>query len=473
MGSDAPTNPAETPVTFDSERARARFLDDLRAVVGDEHLLVSSDLRASYETDWTRRWTGSSIAVVRPANTQEVSALLATCQRHHVACVPQGGRTGLVGGSVPSGNQLVLTVERLNDLGAVDFDSGELTVGAGTTLGALQRALGRHGWEFGVDLASRDSATVGGMIATNAGGAHVVQHGQMREQVVALEVVLADGTVMGGASDVTKDNAGYDLSALMVGSEGTLGVITSARLRLVPHYRHRVLSLVGVDTLTTGLELLGHVRRSTHAVAAAEFFDHSAMQLVEQYLAMTRPVRPSPWYVLIECASEADLTEAMAAGLTGTPGVDDDAVAVALDSPGRQILWSFRESITEAIAQIGVAHKLDVGVAPRLLDQFAHEVRTAVHSSFAHSSVLLFGHLAEGNVHVNVINVPPTDATVDDLVLRLVGSMGGTIAAEHGVGRAKRDWLHLSRSPAELHVMRALKSALDPENLLNPDVLFA
>ena len=447
------------------------FLDALREVVGANHVLVSADLRATYETDWSRRWSGSSLAVVRPSNTSEVSAVLSLCHQNGVPCVPQGGRTGLVGGSVPVDGEIVVSLERLTQVGDVDSDMGQLTVGAGVALAAVHNAAQSHGWEFGVDLASRDSATIGGMIATNAGGTRVVRHGQMREQVVGIEVVLADGSVLRGSGEVLKDNAGYDLAQLIIGSEGTLGIITSARLRLVRSSPFRVVALVGAETLAGGIELIGRLRRTSGFLSAAEFIDHDAMSVVCDYLNSSSPVAESPWYVLIECAGDEDPTAAMSASLGETDEVVDELVAVAIDAPSRNHLWSIRESMPDAIARVGIPHKLDVGLPHRLLDEFADKVRSSVRASFPDSTVVLFGHLGEGNIHVNVLGVSPDDDEIDNLVLRLVAEMGGNIASEHGIGRAKTQWLELARTPEEIRAMYALKAAFDPKKILNPGVI--
>lgn len=454
------------------DAAEGLIIAALRKVVGDQHVLTTDDLRAGYETDWSRRWSGSSLAVVRPADTNEVSMALALCNQWGVPCVPQGGRTGLVGGSVPFDREIVLSLERLDAVGLVDADLGQVTVGAGTTLALVHEVAATHGWEFGVDLASRESATIGGMIATNAGGIRVIRYGQMREQVVSLEVVLADGSILRGSGEVLKDNAGYDIAQLIIGSEGTLGVITSARLRLVRSSRHRVVSFVGLASLAEGVELVGQLHRTSDDLAAAEFIDDSAMKLVCEHLGSSRPVAGAPWYVLVECAGDRDPTELMAAALEKSPGIPDERIAVALDVTGRQNLWRFREQMPEAIARKGIPHKLDVGLPHRRLDDFAVAVRGKVQSQFPDSATVLFGHLGESNIHVNVLGVDPEDDDVDDAVLRLVAEFGGNIASEHGIGRAKTRWLELARTQTEIETMHVLKSALDPKGLLNPGVIF-
>jgi FAD/FMN-containing dehydrogenase len=348
-----------------------------------------------------------------------------------------------------------------------------MSAGAGVTLAALQQAAASSGWRFGVDLASRDSATVGGMIATNAGGVHVVRHGQMRAQVLSLEFVLADGTVVRGTGSALKDNAGYDLAQIVIGSEGTLGIITSARLALVTPDPALAVALVGVMTLANALELVGWCRRTSTTLNATEFLDSAAMELVCSNLGAARAVAPAPWYVVIEVAGDVDPMDALVDALTQCPGIGGDAVALASDSVSRNRLWRFREHVSDSVARAGVPHKFDVGLDLRRLDEFADAVRANVTSSWPSATVVLFGHLAEGNVHVNVLDVDPKDENLDEVVLSLVAHMGGNVAAEHGVGRAKVEWLHLSRSVEEMQTMRALKLALDPKEILSPGVVLA
>jgi FAD/FMN-containing dehydrogenase len=448
----------------------AEALQALEAVVGERHLIVDPEVRSTYEVDWSRRWSGHAAAVVRPASASQVGAVLSVCNRYRIACVPQGGRTGLVAGGIPEDGAVVISLGRLDSIGPADYDAGQLTVGAGVCLGTAQEHAERNGWRFGVDLAARSAATIGGMIATNAGGMRVIGHGQMRAQVLSLEVVLADGSELPGTGLAVKDNAGYDLSQVFIGSEGTLGVITAATLRLVRAPAERVAALTGVESLAAGLELVGRLRRESAGLDAAEFIEQRTMDLVCRYLDRSQPVPRAPWYVLVECAGDTDPAEAMLKAIAGTVALDD--VAVATDAPGRESLWRLRELLPEAIATVGVPHKLDVGLPFRELDDFARQVGPAVTAATsAAAETFLFGHLGEGNVHVNVVGVAPDDERVDDTVLRLVARLGGNIASEHGVGRAKVRWLEFVRTPAEIRVMRALKTALDPNWILNPGAI--
>ena len=448
----------------------------LEAVVGPSQVLVDADLRAPYETDWTRRFSGPAALVVRPGSTAEVAAVLAACHAAGAAVVVQGGNTGLVGGGVPgpagSGPApVLLSTARLDDLGDVDDAAGQVTAGAGVTLGRLQAAAEARGLVFPVDLAARDSATVGGMVATNAGGLHVLRYGSMRAQVVGLEAVLADGTVVSRLSGLVKDNTGYDLSQLLVGSEGTLAVITAARLRLQPAHPERVVALLGLPGTAAALTALDAVRRGAEGLQAAEIFYADGLDLVRRHARLGAPLSKEwPVYLLLEAAGLKDPSESLFEALA-TLDLDDDATALAADAAGAARLWAYREQHTEAISALGVPHKLDVTLPQSRLAEFEPAVRTLVERVAPGSRLVLFGHIGDGNLHVNVVGPPPEDETLDEAVLELVASMQGSISAEHGIGRAKAPWLHLSRSPEELAVMRAVKAAVDPGGRLNPGVL--
>jgi FAD/FMN-containing dehydrogenase len=452
-------------VTLIDPAVRTEFVD----IVGSAHVLSDPDLRATYEVDWTRRWTGTASVVVRPADTIELSGVLGVCHRHGLGCVAQGGRTGLVGGSVPGNGEVVVSLGRLDHIGAVDGAGGQLIAGAGVTLADVHRRASAAGWAFGVDLAARDSATVGGMVATNAGGMRVVRFGQMRSQVIGLEFVLADGTIISRLEGPAKDNAGYDLSQLMVGSEGTLGIVAAARLRLVRELPVRATAMIGLERLEQGIDIVGTLQRSATSLEAAEVFDGPTMDVVAARLGSRPPMEGYPWYLIVECAGDEDPSPHMAEALAN---VSESAVAVATDPAARGRLWAFRDQITESIAQLGVAHKLDPGVPLDRLPAFTEDVRHAVAELSASASVHVFGHLGEGNLHVNVLGLRDDDDRVDGAVLELVARLGGSIGSEHGMGRAKARWLSLARSPGEIAAMRAIKQALDPQGILNRGVIF-
>jgi len=442
----------------------------LRAAVGDHHVLLDPDLRAGYETDWTGRFTGESRAVVRPATTAEVAHVLRECAIARVPVVVQGGNTGLVGGGVPGGGRPVLLVTtRLTGLDDVSQAARQVTAGAGVRLAALAAHARAAGLDFGVDLAARDSATVGGMVATNAGGIRVLRYGSMREQVAGVEAVLADGRVVSRLDGLAKDSTGYDLGHLLAGSEGTLAVLTRLRLRLVPAERERAVALVAVAGTAAAVDLLAGLRARLPGLCAAELCFAAGIALVADRLGVQVPLAGAgEAYVLAEVAGQADPLDDLLAALEACPQVRD--ATVASSSADRAQLWALREGHTETISALGVPVKLDVSVPLTRLAELADRVSDAVAAAAPAAQLLIFGHLAEANLHVNVLQAEDTEK-VTAAVLSLVASLGGSISSEHGVGRAKARWLGLSRTQTEIDVMRSVKAALDPLGLLNPGVL--
>lgn len=442
----------------------------LQAIVGDRNVVSDRDVVATYERDWTGRFGAPAACVVRPADADEVAAVLRACAEAGVPVVPQGGNTGLVGGGVPrAGGEVVLSLARMDGIGAVDPALGVVEVGAGVTLGALQAAARAAGFEAGIDFAARDSCTVGGMVACDAGGPRALRHGTARARVAGLEAVLADGTVVRRMAGLAKDNAGFALGQLLIGSEGTLGVVTRVLWRLVPRCDARVAALVPVGSVADAAALLAALRAHAPSLESCELFLDDGLSLVLDYQRRPSPVAErTPVYVLAECAARTDPTEELAAALEAA-GVED--ALIADDSASRERLWALREGHTEAINAAGVPHKMDVGVPlaqlGRFLDQAPGAVAAAV-PDVADVRTFLFGHLGDGNVHVNVLGPAPDDPRVDDAVLELVLDCGGTISAEHGVGAAKASWLERARGAAEVAAMRAVKAALDPAGILNP-----
>ena len=445
------------------------IIDRLRRVVGDR-VIVDTDRMASYTTDWTGRFRGTTVAVVRPGTTAEVAGVVRACRELGVALVPQGGNTGLVGGGVPLHGEVVLTLQGMRSLSPVDGTAGQVTADAGVTLAAVQQAARSAGWEYGVDLASRDSATVGGMVATNAGGTRVLRHGDTRAQVLGVEAVLGTGAVLSHLGGLIKDNTGYHLPGLFCGSEGTLAVVTAARLRLVPALPERTVAVLAFATVTDAVAASVLFRRSLTTLDAAELFLAPGLDLVCSVTGLPAPFdRRYPAYLLVEAADRSDPTGALAEVTGSVDGVLD--VAVATGAHRRAELWRYREAHTEAINTLGPPHKLDVTLPLGSLAAFIDDIPGTVRSVSASARTWLFGHIGDGNVHVNVTGVAPDDERVDGAVLHRVAAAGGSISAEHGIGAAKRRWLTLSRSAEEIHAFGAVKRALDPDGILNPHVL--
>lgn len=441
-------------------------ISDVVAAVGEANVVVDAEMRASFETDWTRRWSGPCDAVIRPRDVSQVSAVLQWACAHDVSVVTQGGNTGLVGGSVPAASSprplVLLSTRRLDDVFEVDLASGQATIGAGVTLASLDARLLGSGWEFGVDLGARDSATLGGMAATNAGGTRVLRHGMMRRNVLGIEAVLADGSVVSSMRGLEKDNTGYDVTGLMVGSEGTLGVITAVRVRLVPTRTERTTILVTCHGWSDALALANEIRR-IEGTEALEAVDSRTAEAVRTATGHGPTLATDEVALLVEWAGDAD------APMTLMDAIGDRSHAVARDSGGRRDLWQVRDRATESIARLGIPHKLDVTLPLSTLASFVIHVTRLVEE--ARHEVFVFGHLGDGNLHVNIVGPAAADERIDGAVLELAASLGGSISAEHGIGRHKRSHLPLSRSSTEIAVMRSIKAALDPKGLLNPGVL--
>jgi FAD/FMN-containing dehydrogenase len=445
---------------------RTDLIDALVGVVGPSHVLVDPATTAGFEVDWTRRFDGRAQAVVRPGSTEEVAGIMRTCRAHRVPLVPQGGNTGLVGGGVPdrSGTAVVLSTRRLDTVGEVDSAAGQVTVGAGVTLARLAASLAATRWEFGIDLAARAEATIGGMIATNAGGVRVLRHGTMRANVLGVEAVLGDGSVVSHLGGLVKDNTGFDLAGLLCGSEGTLAVVTAARLRLVPRWPDRVVVWFACTGWDDAVALAAELRSEIEGLDALEAVDGASMEAVASELDVPLPLHPAPSVaVLAEWAGVGDPPES----LVRVGG--DRPQAVAIDAAGRERLWQVRERVAEAIARRGVPHKLDVTLPLGELATFTERVSQVR----GVTQLFLFGHLGDGNLHVNGVGVDePDGGGFEERVLRLVVKHGGSISAEHGIGRLKAPWLHLGRTDAEIAAFAAIKRALDPDGILNPGVLF-
>jgi FAD/FMN-containing dehydrogenase len=452
----------------------AAFVRDAAEIVGASQVLTDPDRTASYAVDWTRRFVGAAdTVVVRPGGVAEVAALVRAARSHGVALVPQGGNTGLVGGGVPLAGEVVVSLRRLDRLEPVDPLARQVTAGAGVTLATLQAAAHAVGLDFGVDLAARESATIGGMVATNAGGLHVLRYGAMRAQVLGVEAVLGTGAVVSRLAGLVKDNTGYDLAQLLCGSEGTLGIVTKVRLRLVTPPRQLVVALVPCSSVASAVALAARLRSAVEGVRALEVMVGDSLRRVADHLGVGLPVvgTSAGAYLLVEVGGWADPTEALQDALS-----EVSEAAVGTSRRDRERLWRFREAHAEAAAALateqgGVVHKLDVTLPIDALAGFCAEVSARLEQASPGAVVFLYGHVGDGNIHVNVVGPTAEDERIDDLVLGLVVERGGSISAEHGIGVAKKRWLLRDRSADEVATMRAIKTALDPDNILNPNAL--
>lgn len=426
------------------------LLESLRHVVGSRHVLI--DDAAVEQQDYTGRYRGRALAVVRPGTALEVAAVIGACRDAGVALVPQGGHTGLVGGGTPRGGEVVVSTARFTNLEITDSVA---TAGAGVTLAELRRGAAAAGRRFPLDIASRESATIGGMIATDAAGAHGAAAGSMGKQLVGIEVVLADGTV------VDELVGGESVLPVIAGSEGTLAVITQARLHLQAPLVGSVTVIVGVASVAEAWRLTGNVPD----IEAAEIFYRNGLEQVCAAFGLGDPLPQAfPCYLLVEAAGP-DAMSGLAGALGGATGV-----AVAESAADRDRLWRFREAHTDAILRRGVPVKADLRIPVGEIDTFVSRVVGAVGTLYPGATTFVYGHLLDGDLHVNVTGADATDHAVDVAIYSEVARLGGSVVGEHGVGIAKVGLVHLTEEPAALAAMRATKDIFDPLGILNPGV---
>ncbi len=455
------------------------FLTGLKAVLDAPGLVHAADALAHYTIEPRGRFHGVPLAVARPASTTMLAGVVRLCQHHHVAMVPQGGRTGLVGGGSAIAGELIISLERMHALRAIDPVDASLVIEAGATLGEVRAIAAEHGLQYPISLASEGTASIGGTLATNAGGNLTIRYGNTRQQVLGLEVVMPDGRVFSELDPLRKDNSGYDLKQLLIGSEGTLGIITAACLRLAPAPRQCVTGLLALKTLNDGLALLERLRRAFgENLSACEFMPRLAMEFVLQDQPSARDPfdRAYPWYVLVQLDSSVsgDWLEQAAQAMLAEQierGVALDGV-LAESLPQAEQLWQLREGISAAQARGGLSLKHDISVPIPSIPRFLETVLPLLQAAVPGIRPCVFGHLGDGNLHFNLSQ--PVDWAAEDfraqeavcnrIVFDLVRAMGGSIAAEHGVGQLRREELARGQ-PLKVELMRRVKSALDLQGL--------
>ena len=460
------------------------LLDTLRAAVGAAQVLTEGDLSA-YELDWRKRYRGRAVAVVRPGSTAEVCAVVKACAAHGASLVPQGGNTGLVGGGVPdaSGTQVLLSLARMNRIRAIDAPNLTMTVDAGCVLQAVQTAAAERGLLFPLSLAAEGSCTIGGNLATNAGGTQVLRYGNARELCLGLEVVTAEGEVWDSLAGLRKDNTGYDLRDLFIGSEGTLGIITAATLKLHPQPAATTTALATVATLPAAIELLQLAQgRLGPGLTAFEVMNDTSLALVRRHFPqLAQPLPPAPWTVLLEQSdSESEvhaqaLFEALLEGALERGVIADAAVAASVQQS--RAMWHLRESIPLAQSEEGLNIKHDIALPVSAVPRFVAQTDAALAAAYPGVRLVDFGHLGDGNLHYNV-QCPAGgsaadflrdhEAAVNTIVYDAVAAYGGSISAEHGIGALKREELARRKPAVAMTLMRAVKQALDPHGRLNP-----
>lgn len=464
------------------------LLNALANLLGPKGYSADPDAMAPWLTDWRGKYHGRAAAMLSPATTDEVASIVRLCAETEVALVPQGGNSGMVGGATPdpSGNQLLLSLRRMNRIRHID-EAGQLAVAeAGVILENFHNALLAHGLRFPLTLGGKGSATIGGLVSTNAGGTQVLRHGSMRALVAGIEAVLPDGSIFDGLAPLKKDNRGYDLRHLFCGAEGTLGIVTAASLRLVPAAAARRTAWIGIDSPESALLLLRRVDAAIgRELEGFELIPHVCLDAVLRHIPRTRAplATAQPWYVLLELAGESDQTlgEALERQLAAAldAGLIRDVVIAKSDRESEDF-WRLRDSISEAERADGPALQHDVSVPVDLMPAFISENPARLARAFPAARALSFGHLGDGNVHHHV--QPPADAdgaawlaehgaAVSRLVYSHVLELGGSISAEHGIGQMKRDILAELDSPARLAALRGVKAGLDPAGIFNPGKL--
>jgi FAD/FMN-containing dehydrogenase len=462
----------------------APLLSTLRAIVGETNVLTSDADVAPYVTDWRERYQGRTRAVVRPGTTAEVAAVVRCCGEHGVPIVPQGGNTGLCGGATPdeSGGEIVVSLSRLSRVRAIDASNATLTIEAGVPLARVQQAAADAGFFFPLSLGAEGSCTIGGNLSTNAGGTAVLRYGNARELVLGLEVVLADGRVWESLKGLRKDNTGYDVKQLFVGSEGTLGIITAAVLKLFPKPQTSATAFAALSDVDAAIVLLGLLRQALgDRLTGFELVSRYCIELTrKEFPAFADPLPGSPWYALIQgedAASDSPLSAQLeiALGAAIEQQTARDAT-IAHSAAQAGALWALREHITEAQRRDGPNIKHDISLPVSRIPAFLREAQTRLDAAFPGVRYVVFGHLGDGNLHYNLsapAGVPPIEfigesSRANRIVYDLVAELGGSFSAEHGIGQLKRDELSRYKPAVEVELMRRIKVALDPAGLLNP-----
>jgi FAD/FMN-containing dehydrogenase len=470
----------------------AAFLAEAEQLLGPRGLTREAEAIAPWLTDWRGRFTGRALAMASPADTAELAALVRLCARHGVPVVPQGGNSGMSGGATPdaSGRALLLSLRRLNRIRALDVAARQAICEAGVVLQGLHEAAAAQGLRFPLTLGGKGSATIGGLVSTNAGGNQVLRHGTMRALVLGIEAVLADGSVFSALTPLKKDNRGFDLKQLLIGSEGTLGIVTAATLKLIPAIAERQVIWAGLPSLHAARALLLHCEAEAgDALEGFEVIPHASLLRVLDYLPGSRaPLgQDHAWHAVIEIVADtsdaATLRERGEALLASAfeAGLVEDATIAASEAQA-EAFWALREAIAPSERQHGFAVQHDISVAPERMPDFVAAAVPAIETAWPGTRAVAFGHLGDGNVHFHVIAPPGVEReaweadegkAISAQVYDLVTAWGGSISAEHGIGQAKRDELARLGDPVALAMLRAVKQALDPADLLNPGKLLA
>ncbi len=471
-------------------RIQATFLNEAKALLGDRGFTCDTELMEPWLTDWRGRFTGKALGIASPASTAETADFVKLCAKHGVPIVPQGGNSGMSGGATPdnSGSSVILSLRRMDRIRHFDADARQISCEAGVILQNLHDEVAKHDLRFPLTLGGKGSATIGGLISTNAGGTQVLRHGTMRAQVLGIEAVLADGQIFDRLTALKKDNRGFDLKQLLIGSEGTLGIITAASLRLVPAIRERVVSWVGLNSIAEARKLLLRLEKSlSDELEGFEIVPAHCLESVLGHVPDARaPLNKSyAWNALIEFVTTdedgGELRRSVEAELEDSieQGIAADAVLAMNESQAEQF-WLLRDSIAPAERALGPAVQHDISVPVEQMPSFVTNAIKSVEQAYPGVQGVAFGHLGDGNIHFHVL--APKSAQrgvwekqegkeISRFVHDLVTDIGGSISAEHGIGQLKRDELERLADPVAITMMQQVKQALDPKELLNPGKL--
>ena len=446
---------------------------ELKSLLGSGRISEDEDVIKTYSDDWTGRYRGSARAVISPQSTYEVAEILNWCSTNQVGVVPQGGNTGMVGGSTPLNGELIISLRKMKNVNFSDRNNNQIVAEAGATLLEIQNLALERSMIYGVDFAARDSATIGGTIATNAGGLNVLRYGTTRRQIVSVEAVTGTGEIIGNLNGLEKDNTGYHLPSLLCGSEGTLAIVTRAKLRLWPKPKENISILFGLDTIQDAVNLTEACVSTSMEIIACELFFQKGVDLVRE----TYDLQPlwnnrNSIYLLCEFAGDLGVLDRLNENVLGEMLRAHDSIFVATSDKERQRLWQYRELHTLAIANKGIPLKLDVTLPLGNLTHFLDSIATICSNINPLSIPYVFGHSADGNMHLNILQSEPNVAEMEEEILKFVVSLDGSISAEHGIGRAKAPYLHIQRNEEEIRLFREMKKAFDPKGILNPDVIF-
>lgn len=466
------------------------FVAEAKALLGDSWVITDAANMQSYITSMRHRYVRESPMVALPRTTEQVSGLVKLCQKYRIACVPQGGNTGLVDGGLPNpdGDEIIINMSRMNKIRDIDTIGLIATVESGVILQQLHEAVETHGLMFPLWIASEGSAEVGGLISANAGGLSALRYGSMRQQVLGVEAVMPNGEVVSGLRALVKDNTGYHLASYFIGAEGTLGIVTAATLRLYPLLRQKVTAVVAIADIQSALQLLGVFQRSaSEHLSAFEFMSLASLQIYMKNIQGARfpsNKTDAPYYLLIELSSSSDIVplrdlfESIVSEALDQ-GKALDAVIAENETQTNQF-WDARENIPDALRVEKQRLHFDISLPIKSLADFLLATETLIKSAFPGVTLMPFGHIGDGNVHYNMYFHQPLDAEmfvaakkrIQEIVFGEVESWQGSISAEHGVGVERKDILAAIKSPVELNTMRAIKRALDPQNLMNPGKIF-